>query len=119
VLAADEDRRSGFVHGDFAPINVLVDAAGEIVALLDLEHARTGPRGVDVAWWGWVVRHHHPVAWAAAWRPLCTAAGMDPDADAARLHAQMLAWLLDRAGTALDPIARSRWIERLAAAAAW
>jgi aminoglycoside phosphotransferase (APT) family kinase protein len=119
VLAADEDRRSGFVHGDFAPINVLVDAAGEIVALLDLEHARMGPPGADLAWWGWVVRHHHPDAWAGSWRTLCAAAGTDADADAARLRAQTLAWLIDRAGTAPDPVARSRWLERLAEAAGW
>jgi aminoglycoside phosphotransferase (APT) family kinase protein len=118
-LAVDADRRSGFVHGDFAPINVLIDEAGEIVALLDLEHARIGPPGVDLAWWGWVVRHHHPDAWAAAWRTLCVAAGADPDTDGARGRGQMLAWLIVRAGAALDPVGRSRWLERLAEAVAW
>jgi aminoglycoside phosphotransferase (APT) family kinase protein len=46
-------------HGDFVPVNVLVrDLA--IVALLDWEDARIADPVLDVAWWLWVVHHHHP-----------------------------------------------------------
>ena len=79
-----------FVHGDFAPINVLVDGDGEIVALLDFEHAGPGPALLDVAWWGWVVRHHHPEAWEAAWPTFLAAAGLGRGPIERTLHALAL-----------------------------
>jgi aminoglycoside phosphotransferase (APT) family kinase protein len=107
-------------HGDFAPINVIVDATGEIVALLDLEHARVGPPLLDVAWWGWVVRHHHPDAWSAASATFLTAAGVDRGAASERnLHALRLIRLLEAAATADDDASRRRWIGRLTEAATW
>jgi aminoglycoside phosphotransferase (APT) family kinase protein len=112
-LAAERERRPVFVHGDFAPINVVVDAEGEVAALLDFEHARFGPPGADAAWWGWVVRHHHRAAWTASWRTFCAAAGIDADREAGRLEALVLSELLDRAATAADRSTRSRWLERL------
>ena len=76
---AETDRwRPVVVHGDFAPVNVIVGPDGEILALVDLEHARLGSPMADVAWWGWVVRHHHPDAWRAAWPTLRAAAGVPP-----------------------------------------
>ena len=110
---------TAFVHGDFAPINVIVDPDGEILSLLDLEHARIGPEHGDVAWWGWVSHHHHPDAWAAAWSTFRTAAGTDrrvPDAD---LHALALVELIERASSAVDAEARRRWQDRLTVAALW
>jgi aminoglycoside phosphotransferase (APT) family kinase protein len=110
---------TAFVHGDFVPINVIVDPDGEILSLLDLEHARIGPEHGDVAWWGWVIHHHHPDAWAAAWSTFRTSAGIDrrvPDED---FQALALVELIERASSAVDAEARRRWGERLAVAAFW
>ena len=107
------------MHGDFAPINVIVDPGGEILSLLDQKHARIGPEHGDVAWWGWVTHHHHPYAWAAAWSTFRTSAGIDrrvPDAD---LHALALVELIERASSAVDAEARRRWRDRLTTAASW
>jgi aminoglycoside phosphotransferase (APT) family kinase protein len=108
-----------FNHGDFAPVNVIVAGTGEVVALLDLEHSRLGPPESDVAWWGWVVRHHHPDAWAVGWRTICEAAGMADDSLSPVICARMLLSLLDRAATVADGKDRRRWLRRLAEAAAW
>ncbi len=109
-----------FAHGDFAPINVLVDNDGEIVALLDLEHAGSGAPGLDAAWWSWVVRHHHPDAWTAAWPTFLVAAGLSSDeATRERLHRLALQQLTERLDQATDEPARERWRERLAIAATW
>ena len=87
-LALSERRLEGvFVHGDFAPINVIVDTEGGIRALLDFEHAHLGDPLEDVAWWCWVVRHHHPDAWHAAWPTFCTAAGVSSVDDGPTIHA--------------------------------
>jgi aminoglycoside phosphotransferase (APT) family kinase protein len=106
-------------HGDYAPINVIVDAEGEITALLDFEHVTLGPPNTDVAWWGWVVRHHHPEAWAAAWPTFRSAAGVEPDVPDADLQALALFELARRAATAADAETRVRWLARLTEAAAW
>ena len=105
-----------FVHGDFAPVNVILAADGTIAALLDFEHAHVGDPLADVAWWGWVVRHHHPDAWDAAWPTFCLAAGADPGHDASILRALMLEELSRRAEAAADELTRRRWLERLAVA---
>jgi aminoglycoside phosphotransferase (APT) family kinase protein len=107
----------GFVHGDFAPINVIVDGAGTVVGLIDLEHSHVGDPLEDVAWWGWVVRHHHPEAWLAAWPTLCEAAGVD-DRDEA-IRGLMLDQLERRLALAPDDTARRRWLARRDEAAAW
>lgn len=107
-----------FVHGDFAPINVLVAADGTVTALLDFECAHVGDPLTDVAWWGWVVRHHHPDAWVAAWPTFCVAAGTDPERDGPTLRALMLGELARRAAAAVDPD-RRRWLDRLTEATTW
>jgi aminoglycoside phosphotransferase (APT) family kinase protein len=107
----------GFVHGDFAPINVIVDDAGAVVGLLDLEHSHVGDPLEDVAWWGWVVRHHHPEAWLAAWPTLCDAAGVDDRDDAIR--PLMLDQLERRFALAPDDATRRRWRALRDQAAAW
>ena len=121
-LHLDAGGRSGaFVlqHGDFAPINVIVDADREIAAVLDLEHARLGPPHTDVAWWGWVVRHHHPEAWAAAWPTFRAAAGVEAEVPDAELHALALLELARRASSAVNDRARQRWVDRLVDAETW
>ncbi len=120
------DRRPGatlgaraFVHGDFAPINVIIGADGEIGALLDFEHAGEGPALLDVAWWGWVVRHHHPEGWAAAWPTFLAAAGLEPGDVDVRLHALALKTLADRVAASRDRAEGERWRQRLATARTW
>jgi aminoglycoside phosphotransferase (APT) family kinase protein len=108
-----------FVHGDFAPINVVIGADGEIGALLDFEHAGEGPALLDVAWWGWVVRHHHPEGWAAAWPTFLAAAGLEPGDVEVRLHELALKTLADRVAASRDSAERDRWRQRLATARAW
>jgi aminoglycoside phosphotransferase (APT) family kinase protein len=117
--APDERQRIAFVHGDYAPVNVIVDADGEIGGLLDFEHAGSGPALLDVAWWGWVVRHHHPEAWTAAWPEFLEAAGLEPGHLEAQLHELVLRTLADRAASSGSAEARGRWQERLSAARAW
>ncbi len=116
---AKPPEHAAFVHGDFAPVNVIVDADGEIAALLDFEHATQGPALLDVAWWGWVVRHHHPEAWTAAWPTFLGAAGLEPGPIEARLHELVLGTLARRAATAEGADGRRRWLDRLTAARAW
>ena len=108
-----------FVHGDFAPVNVILAAHGSVAALLDFEHAHVGDPLADVAWWGWVVRHHHPEAWAAAWPTFCRAAGADPQRDASIVHALTLEELSRRAEAAADELTRRGWLDRLAVASTW
>lgn len=116
----DGDRGTVFIHGDFAPVNVLMDQAGEITALLDFEHATTGPPASDAAWWGWVVRYHHPDVWVGAWPTFLSAAGLSSDeATQRRLHGLALRQLGRRLDGATDESARERWRQRLAIAATW
>ncbi|MDD5564953.1 MAG: phosphotransferase, partial [Thermoanaerobaculaceae bacterium] len=118
-------RRPVFAHGDFAPVNVLVvptpgRRAEAIAALLDLEFARLADPLLDAAWWGWIVRFHHPARWDAAWPAFLAAAGR-PDASAAfadRVRALQLLRLLEllvRAGRR----AADTWAARLAVTARW
>lgn len=117
--AADAIERVTFVHGDFAPVNVVMDANGEVAALLDFEHAGSGRPLLDVAWWGWVVRHHHPEAWSSAWPTFLEATGVEPGLAEGPLHELALRALADRAAAADDAETRRRWLERLASARAW
>jgi Ser/Thr protein kinase RdoA (MazF antagonist) len=51
----------GLSHGDFAPVNGLIDD-GRVAAVIDLAEVARRHRLVDPAWWLLVVRHHHPDA---------------------------------------------------------
>lgn len=117
--APDTREETAFVHGDFAPINVVIGADGEIGALLDFEHAGAGPPLLDVAWWGWVVRHHHPEAWTTAWPTFLAAAGLERGETEAHLHELVLQTLAHRAAASHDAEERERWQERLSTARAW
>lgn len=122
-LASADRWRPAVVHGDFAPINVIVGPDGDILALVDFEHARLGSPTADVAWWGWVVRHHHPDAWHAAWPTFRAAAGV-PSGDLAdaEIRALTLVRLLESVATAVetaDPERSRAWARRLDEAVAW
>ena len=119
-LAATDRWRPVVVHGDFAPVNVIVGPDGRILALVDFEHARVGSPMADVAWWGWVVRHHHPNAWRAAWPTFRAAAGV-PSGELAddEVRAVMLVRLLESVATAADAATRRPWVRRLDEAAVW
>lgn len=119
TIRADTGVREGFVHGDFAPVNVIVGDDAEILALVDFEHAHVGDRLEDAAWWSWVVRHHHPDAWVASWPTFCAAAGIDRSDHQATLRGLMLRQLERRAESAPDRRSRRRWGARLIEAAAW
>jgi aminoglycoside phosphotransferase (APT) family kinase protein len=106
-------------HGDFAPINVIVDTAGEIRAILDWEHAAIASPLDDVAWWGWIVRHHHPVSWLEAWPTMCEESRIEVDHDAPIMRMLAMATLIERAATSGDASDRARWIQHLEEAAAW
>src|SRR5262245_60225405 len=122
-------RRASFAHGDFCPVNALVETTDErpptadnqppttererehketrrqgdneqptindtqyairntqstrlyVVGLLDVDYARVADPLFDAAWWGWVVRYHHPEYWVVAWPELLRAAGITLDQD--------------------------------------
>jgi aminoglycoside phosphotransferase (APT) family kinase protein len=107
-------------HGDFAPINVVVEPGGQAV-LLDFEHARATPLPIDAAWWAWVVDHHHPAAWRRVGGSFLAAAGCAGDVITRRLLADVaLLLLLERAAAAAgesDAEGTGRWLDRLVRAA--
>jgi aminoglycoside phosphotransferase (APT) family kinase protein len=122
-------RRPIFAHGDFAPVNVLVapDSGrrrGTITALLDLEFARLADPLFDVAWWGWLVRFHHPGRWPAAWPAFLAAAGLasarsrESTLFAERVRSLQLMRLLERADRRSGRAA-TEWAARLAVTARW
>ncbi len=118
-------RRPAFAHGDFAPVNVLVAPASgrraeTIAALLDLEFARRADPLLDVAWWGWVVRFHHPDRWPVAWPAFLAAAGvaLGEEALAERIRTLQLLRLLELAERS-GHRAAAEWARRLAVAARW
>jgi aminoglycoside phosphotransferase (APT) family kinase protein len=74
ALATDWPLMSAcLAHGDFCPVNA-IEEAGQLVGLVDLEWARVATPIFDVAWWGWVVHHHHPERWHDSWQSLLDAA---------------------------------------------
>ncbi|HEU4323320.1 MAG TPA: phosphotransferase [Roseiflexaceae bacterium] len=86
-------RTACFAHGDFCPVNVLLaephasslkPQAPSLTALLDLEFARVADPLFDAAWWGLIVRYHHPARWQVAWPHLLDAAGIPADAETLR-----------------------------------
>ena len=88
-------------HGDFAPVNIVLDDAGQIAALLDLDRVGPGPPDIDVAWWGWVVRHHHPEVWRASMITFLEAAGADNESAARERRAALVLAALTGRGAQL------------------
>lgn len=107
-------------HGDFCPVNALA-ADDRITALLDLEFARLAPPLFDAAWWGWVVRYHHPERWHACWPVLLRAAGIpDTLATQGRMQTLQRLRLLEQIASAVAYPDRARfWAARLQATLAW
>ena len=106
-------------HGDYVPINVILGPDGELV-ILDLDDLCLAPPIFDLAWWGWVVRFHHPTAWAIGWSRLLDAARLR---DHAEISTDALSMgrlrCLQRTVAASDDEARVRWLGRLTVSASW
>jgi aminoglycoside phosphotransferase (APT) family kinase protein len=104
-----EGRPAVLAHGDFVPMNVLVDldadgggesadGTGEkVTGLLDFESVRLADPLFDVAWWAWAVGFHDREVLARAWRPFLDGAAIDPDEPhlAARIHTIQVLRLLE------------------------
>ena len=71
-------RRTGFVHGDFVPVNALV-ADGRLAGLLDFESAGVAEPLSDSAWFAWIVGYHHPAVAGEAWASFLAAAEIVTD----------------------------------------
>src|SRR5438093_6518011 len=78
-------RRTGFVHGDFAPVNVIV-RNDHLAALVDLELAGRADPLFDAAWFRWFVGYHYPAAEATAWAAFRSAARSDGSVTSPCLH---------------------------------
>ena len=109
-------RRAVLAHGDWAPVNVIVER-GRVVAVLDWEFARLADPLFDIAWWGWIVAWHHPAIHPAAWPAFLRAAEVEPDpVTAERLHSLVALRLLEALAVARrhgDRAAAAGWAERL------
>lgn len=128
-------RPACFAHGDFCPVNVLLEAweagrgagredqAPAVAGLIDLEFARVADPLFDAAWWGWVVRFHHPARWAAAYPHLLAAAGIadDPTTRALIQALQQLRCLevVDYHLRTGRPDGAAMWADRLRATLDW
>jgi aminoglycoside phosphotransferase (APT) family kinase protein len=108
------DARATFRHGDFAPVNAVVTPDGRVI-VLDVEHACRSSFEIDVAWWAWVVRHHHPRAWQRIGATFLAASGVDVSGAGLRRLADLeLLGLLRRAMLAgLETPAGRRWLDLL------
>ena len=114
--AAFADRPRVLAHGDFAPINAIVEGRA-VVGLVDWEHACLADPLLDVATWGWAVWNHHRTVWSAAWPAFLETAGLELDqATAERVRIIVALRLLAMAaspGIARDAVRRREWIGRL------
>jgi hypothetical protein len=149
VVARFAGRPAVFAHGDFCPVNVLLETgdwglgasesspvpspqspitnpqshAPRILGLLDLEFACVADLLFDAAWWGWVVRYHHPERWVYAWPQLLAVAGIaDDQATAARIRViQRLRCLemIDYCATTRTRDVAQMWVERLGVTLGW
>jgi aminoglycoside phosphotransferase (APT) family kinase protein len=112
TAAAEADGASGrLVHGDLAPVNILVQH-GRVSAILDLDRARVAHPLFDAAWFLWVVTHHHPHVAQAAWRGYARGARLPLQVPTAFAWLQPLQ-LLERAATAHSRPERDTWAARL------
>jgi aminoglycoside phosphotransferase (APT) family kinase protein len=71
-------RQAVLAHGDFAPVNVLIDGES-ITGLVDFESVRLADPLLDAAWWVWCVGFHGPTVVQRAWPPFLQGAEIDPD----------------------------------------
>jgi aminoglycoside phosphotransferase (APT) family kinase protein len=63
-------------HGDFAPVNLLLDG-GTLTGLVDFESVRRADPLFDVAWWRWAVSFSSTSVFEAAWPSFLQGAGID------------------------------------------
>ena len=85
-------RPSGFVHGDFVPVNVLI-RNGSVAALLDFESACYADPLLDAAWFRLIVGYHHPDLADRAWTAFAEASGLDVEEPTVDRVIRMLAAL--------------------------
>jgi len=71
-------RQAVLAHGDFAPVNVLIDG-DSITGLVDFESVRLADPLLDAAWWAWSVGFHGPTVLQRAWPLFLQGAEIDPD----------------------------------------
>ena len=109
IPVAFAGRRAMLQHGDWAPVNVVVRERA-VVAVVDWEDARLADPLLDLAWWSWIVWHHHRDRYPAAAPALFETAGVELDAPTVeRVRILVAARLLEhatraaRAGDAVDP----------------
>jgi aminoglycoside phosphotransferase (APT) family kinase protein len=145
VPARFADRPAIFAHGDFCPVNILLGdgewgmedgkaysaspiphpypPSPRVTGLLDLEFARIADPLFDAAWWGWVVRYHHPERWLHAWPQLLVSAGIpDNQETAARICViQRLRCLemIDYCATTRTREVADMWVGRLGTTLGW
>lgn len=100
-----------FIHGDFVPVNALVEG-GHVTALLDWEHAGAGHPLADAAWWRAIVLVHHPEVFSAAWGAFREAAGIG-DASEELLVALAARRMLRLARSGPAGPEQAAWLERL------
>jgi Ser/Thr protein kinase RdoA (MazF antagonist) len=108
-------RPPGVVHGDLAPVNLLI-RHGALAAVLDVEFARLAEPLLDAAWFDWIVTFHHPGQAGAARQAFASAAGLDvTDPTVCRLLRILprirLLELLDEDG--LTPARTNHWLGML------
>ena len=104
------------VHGDLVPVNILV-RDGKLAAVLDTEWARIGDPLIDVAWFGHIVRYHHPSDYPAAWAGFVETAGIDPDQARTRaLEVLPIILILERMADEEDGTHSDRWLDQLRSA---
>ncbi|MBF6174408.1 phosphotransferase family protein [Nocardia blacklockiae] len=72
-----DGRPTVLAHGDFAPVNVLVEGTS-ITGLLDFESVRLADPLYDVAWWAWSVSFSGPAVFTAAWPAFLDGLGINP-----------------------------------------
>jgi len=103
-----------FVHGDFAPVNVVI-RDGDLGALVDLELAGRADPLFDAAWFRWIVTYHHPAAGAIAWDAFRATAGIDHGDAAARdlLPALPVVGLLERLDATAPGAEADHWLAML------
>jgi aminoglycoside phosphotransferase (APT) family kinase protein len=100
------------VHGDLAPVNVLV-RDDRLAAVLDFDRVHLAHPDYDAAWFAWVVSFHHPDVADRA----CEAFGLALSRQARPRANLVWMWplqLLERVAEAQSPLERTMWQDRLA-----
>jgi aminoglycoside phosphotransferase (APT) family kinase protein len=110
-VARVDAARGQLVHGDLAPVNVLV-RDDRLTAVLDLDRLQIAHPLYDAAWFAWVVSNYHPDVADAACDAFARAAGLTVRS------AADLAWLwplqlLERLAEAQSAPERAMWLARL------